>query len=124
MILKNPLYNYTIDGFLRKEFVIGVDYGTDVDQARSIILDVLKNAKGVIQDDKPPITIVTALSSSTLNIKSLYWIDTFNSSISYFEVHTNLIKNSLIKLAEAGVSTPGDIMELRNYNDSPLSVKN
>ena len=41
-ILKNPLYNYTIDGFLRKEFVIGVDYGTDVDKARSIILNVLK----------------------------------------------------------------------------------
>jgi small-conductance mechanosensitive channel len=122
-ILKNPLYNYTIDGFLRKEFVIGVDYGTDVDKARTIILDILKNADGVIQDDKAPITLVNVLSSSTLNIKALYWIDTFNSSLSYADVHTNLIKNSLINLAKAEISMPGDIIELKNYNNIPLNMK-
>ena len=122
-ILKNPLYNYTIDGFLRKEFVIGVDYGTDVDKARSIILNVLKDAKGVIQERKPPLTLVNHLSSSTLNIKSLYWIDTFNTSLSYFDVHTNLIKNCLLKLAEAEISTPGDIVEVKNYNGNSIVLK-
>jgi len=34
-IIKNPLYNYTIDGFLRGSFTIGVDYNSDIEAARS-----------------------------------------------------------------------------------------
>ena len=45
-IIKTPLYNYTIDGFLRQEFIIGIDYKSDIDLARNTIIDVLLKFKG------------------------------------------------------------------------------
>jgi len=119
-ILKNPLFNYTIDGFLRKSFIIGVDYGTDIDQARTILLDNIKSIKGVINDTKPPRTHIDSMSSSTVNIQVHYWIDTFDSKISGFDIHTDAVRSSLNKLAAAGINMPGDIMEIKNYGDKPF----
>ena len=40
-ILKNPVYNYTIDGFLRHQFSIGIDYNSDIKKARDLIMNIL-----------------------------------------------------------------------------------
>jgi len=66
-IIKNPLYNYTIDGFLRGSFTIGVDYNSDIEAARSIILSILKSTAGILQTTKPPRTHVKTLNSSTID---------------------------------------------------------
>ena len=40
-ILKNPLTNFTIDGFLRFDFEIALYRGSDVDRAMEILLNIL-----------------------------------------------------------------------------------
>ncbi|NND79161.1 MAG: mechanosensitive ion channel [Maribacter sp.] len=118
-ILKNPLFNNTIDGFLRKSFRIGVDYAADVNRAQEIILKNLKNIKGV-QDEKSPQTFIQSLGSSTINIEARYWINTFDNSISSLDVQSNAFKTCLQELEKAGIQMPGDILELKNYNTEPL----
>lgn len=121
-IIKNPLYNYTIDGFMRKQFVIGVDYGTDIDKARAIVLDVLKSSPGIIQDTKPPQTLISDLGTSTVNITAQYWIDTFDSNHSVSEIQSQAMKNVLNNMEAEGINMPGDVIELKNYNDNPITT--
>lgn len=114
-ILKNPLFNYTIDGFLRKEFTIGVDYDSDIKLVRKIIMDELLKFPGIINDKKPPATFIGELTASTINIRVQYWIDTFNKKFSVAETQTNAIDNILTKLTEADINMPGDILEIKRY---------
>jgi len=41
-IIKNPLYNYTIDGFLRGNFTVGVAYDSDVERYVLNIFNICK----------------------------------------------------------------------------------
>lgn len=121
-IIKNPLYNYTIDGFLRKSFSIGLDYGTDIDGARKIIQDTMEVTPGVLKEDKLPKTLITEFGASTINVEVQYWLDTFDNSFSGTEVQSQAMKKVLNNLENAGVNLPGDIIELKNYQDQPIKT--
>lgn len=123
-ILKNPLYNYTIDGFLRKEFTVGVDYDTDIKKTRAIILEVLKSTPGIIQNEKEPNTFINELGTSTINIMVRYWIDTFDNQYSPIEIQTQVLNNIVNKLTEAGIGMPSDIIEVKNYKEFPMLMTN
>lgn len=121
-IIKNPLYNYTIDGFLRKSFDVGLDYGTDIDTARNIVLKAVNTIPGILQEEKLPKTTIKSLGASTINIQVLYWVDTFNKQHSALEIHSQAIKRTLNALENAGVNLPGDIIEIKNYQNLPLQT--
>lgn len=122
-ILKNPLYNYTIDGFLRKQFTIGLDYGTDIEKAREIILSTMKNIPGILQDQKPPQTLINDFGSSTINIVVQYWIDTFDKKHSSAELNSQGMRQVLESLDKAGINMPGEVIELKNYNGMSLQTQ-
>lgn len=121
-ILKNPLYNYTIDGFLRKQFVIGVDYGSDIKQIRQIILETVKTIPGVLTESKAPSTILSNFSSSTIDITVQFWIDTFDTVHSSVEVQSQAMTAVLAALDNAGINMPGDVVELKNYRAEGLKT--
>lgn len=117
-IIKNPLFNYTIDGFLRKSYVIGLDYDSDIDLARKIMVETILKVKGIVLESRPPSTFIKSLTSSTINVELHYWINTFDNKESPSEMHTQAIKNTLLNLSSAGVKMPGDIVEVKNYNET------
>lgn len=122
-ILKNPLFNQTIDGFMRKDFTIGLDYESDVDKAIAILKQNIDSLPGVIKDEKASHVVVSELSPSTLNLKVRYWVDTFDPSESPLATHNRAVTTSLTALTEAGFNLPGDIVELKNYKNGDLMVK-
>lgn len=117
-ILKNPLYNYTIDGFLRINFTIGVDYGSPIEKVRTIIIDTVKSIPGVLSKDKAPRTHVSDLQASTIEIECHFWIDTFDKSYSGLELKSLAQSNSVAALAEAGISMPNVVVEVKNYDQA------
>lgn len=122
-IIKNPLYNYTIDGFLRQNFTIGIEYGTDVEKARAIILDAVRTVPGVLKDAKPPKTFVSLLNSSTIDIECQYWLNTNDGRYSGSEIKTQAQVNSMNGLTDAGIKIPTQILEIGgsiNLNQSSL----
>ena len=121
-ILKAPLFNFTIDGFLRKQFVIGVDYDSDLPRVRKLIVENLKDIGGIIQDERPPQTILTELGASTVNVTVQYWIDTFDKSHSGNEIQSMAMNAVVRGLEKEGINMPGDIIELKNYKDQSLST--
>lgn len=123
-ILKNPLYNYTIDGFMRRSFTVGIDYGSDVEKAREIILEAVSATDGILTETKKPFCMVYEFASSTINIRVHFWIDTFDRSFSTLEVHSRAMNHTLQALTRAQVGMPGDVIEIKTYGSlEPLRIK-
>jgi small-conductance mechanosensitive channel len=114
-ILKNPLYNYTIDGFLRGSFMVGVDYDSDTDLARKIILKEINKIPGILKDDKPARTHVKNLNINTVDIEVHYWINTFDKSYSGLELKSIAQSKVVTALSKANISMPANVVELKNY---------
>lgn len=117
-ILKNPLFNYTIDGFLRYDFLIGLDYGSNISKAIEIILETVKNVHGVIDGERKPAVVLEEFAASTINLKVLFWIDTFQSTSKTYHsgIKTEVMKHVLEVLVKEGFSLPSDIVEIKQYN--------
>lgn len=124
-IMKNPIINYTIDGFLRLDFAVGLDYGADLDQATRIIYQTLEKISGILWDEgRAPNVVISDLGSSTINFRVYFWIDTFDRTVSSLTVKSNAIRETIQALTAGGIQMPSDIMELKTYNDRPIPMIN
>ena len=113
-ILKNPLFNYTIDGFLRKQFQVGIGYNSNIKAVRSDIMQVLHNIPGILTEGKKPATSVSELGDSAIIVIVQYWINTFDKEHSSSEIHTTAISRVLETLQNQGVELPGNVVEVKN----------
>lgn len=57
----------------RLQYDVGIGYGDDIDEAKRLILEVLRSVEGVLQDP-PPEALVVDLAGSTINIRARWWI--------------------------------------------------
>ena len=117
MILKNPLFNYTIDGYLRYEFNVGIAYENNPTKAIKIINETIQNIEGVLKDDKEPAITIDELSTNAININVKFWIDTFNSNKRsvHNSIRSRVMNNIVEALIANGFSLPASIVELKNY---------
>ena len=122
IILKNPLINFTIDGFLRYDFIVGLDYGSDYEVALTLIKKTISEVPGVLGSKKSPEVWVTDLAESTLNIQVTFWVDTFERSISDAVVKSSAILMVLTALEKADFNMPARIVELKNYQGTELKT--
>ena len=115
LIIKNPLINFTIDGFMRYDFIIGLDYGSEYESAMRLVRDVIVEVPGILKDPKKPTVWVTELAESTLNLQVTFWINTFEPRIPDMDVKSAAILKVLVALEKAGFNLPARIVELKNY---------
>lgn len=121
-VIKSPVVNYTLDGFMRHEFNLGLDYGSDIDQAIAILKETISTVGGVLKGDRGPSVQVGDLNSSSYNLTVRYWLNTFDPKFPAGNVRTQAIKASMSNLEKAGFYMPGDIVELKNYNDREIKT--
>ena len=107
MLLKNPLYNYTIDGLLRQQFSFGFEYEIDLELARNILLETVNKIPGVIQDVKLAKTAIQEAGLYKISVIIQYWIDPTNSAFSGSEIKSQAIINSLSELTKNGIVITG-----------------
>ncbi len=119
-IIKNPLTNFTIDGFLAYNIVVGLDYGCDYEKAMTLINNTIVTVPGVLKGNKKPTVNVSDLSASTLNVTVTYWVNTHNKTQPDPKVRSNAILAVLTTLEGAGFNLPGNIVELKNHNNHPI----
>lgn len=117
IIIKNPLFNYTIDGYLRYEFTVGIAYENNPTDAIKIILETIKNVEGVLQGDRAPAITVNELATNSININVKFWIDTFKSTKRsvHNSIRSKVMNNIIEALIAKGFSLPASIVELKNY---------
>lgn len=124
MLLKNPMINYTRDGFLRYEFVVGIDYEYDIQRVSDLILAATRDVKGVLDGVYAPEVQVSELSTSTVNLIVYFWTDTFDDSIPDPDIKTDVMNQTRKALIENNITMPADILELKVYNEElPIPVR-
>lgn len=126
IILKNPMFNYTIDGFLRYEFIVGIAYENNPTEAIKIILQAANNVEEVLKGERKPVIVINELSASTIDIKVLFWVDTLRSTrkTTHNYIRSQVMNDVVAALIANGFSLPSSIVELKNYDSSiPFHVK-
>ena len=124
IILKNPLFNYTIDGFLRYEFMIGITYENNPTEAIKLILETVNKVDGVLQGVRMPAIMINELAANTINIRVLFWVDTFkttNRSV-HHSIRSKVMNDVVAALIASGIKLPTPVAGMQNIETSnPLS---
>lgn len=99
-IIKSPLVNFTIDGFLAYSFDLQIPLGKDLDLALNIILDTVNQVPGVLKDKRKAEAYVTDISGTFTKITVTYWVNTHNRRQPDRKVKSNAITSVVGKLKE------------------------
>jgi small-conductance mechanosensitive channel len=99
----NQVINYTYpDPRYRIQTHVGIAYGTDIEQARRIIVDTVRQVEGVIQE-KPIDALYIEMGDSAMIFRVRWWIESYVDTRHMFDrVHTALQH----ALDEAGIESP------------------
>ncbi|MBF04872.1 MAG: mechanosensitive ion channel protein MscS [Flavobacterium sp.] len=112
LIAKNGLVNYTLDDLLRTEFVIGLDYNDNTEEALQVIESILQNEEGVLQYPEP-FAVIDELATSTVNVRVSYWYMTNDIKVPGVKLKSNIMLKVFKSLLDKGFGLPSDIVEVK-----------
>jgi small conductance mechanosensitive channel len=120
IILKNPLFNYTIDGFLRYEFTIGIAYENNPTEAIKLILEAVNKVEGVLKGDKKPAITINELATSTINLRVMFWVDTFKTTRRsvHHSIRSKVMNDVVAALIANGFRLPASVVGIQNFESS------
>lgn len=127
MLIKFPLENYTRDGLLRYDFVIGLDYGADIAGASKIISQTLKQEKMIEHSGElAPFILLDKFATNAIELRIFYWVSSvgFNGPIAFLQ--TKVMNRIVIELLKSGFTLPANIIELKMYQEGkpiPVDIK-
>jgi small-conductance mechanosensitive channel len=124
-VLKNPVYNYTEDGFFRTDFIIGIAYENEIEKAKELIREYLQKEEEIVHDDTHTNFVAEEeLAASTVNLKVYFWVHTNDFRRGMLETRGKVIQNVKTTLESNGFNLPADIRELKFYDASnPFNIK-
>ena len=93
--------NYSRKDTRRLDFTFGVEYGTDFNQAKAIILEIISKDSRILQDPAPFVEL-SALADSSVNITVRVWVNASD----YWAVNFDMNKNVYATFNEKGISFP------------------
>ena len=106
-------YSYPNDEY-RLQVHVGVAYGTDVELARSTMIEAIKNVDGVLPDRKVE-ALFLEFGDSALIFRVRWWLDSFVDTRRMFDKVNTAIYNAL---NEAGIEMPCPQMDVHHKIDS------
>lgn len=121
-VLKNPFLNYTQDGLIRYDFVVGIDYHDDVERARDVIVEAIRAIEGVLPED-PPFIVVDELAANSVNLRVFFSVDTYDYKRAATILRGQVIERTKEVLLVNGFTLPATIVEHKLYDErQPLKV--
>lgn len=106
-ITSNPLENLTANAVRKVPLKFGISYGDDIDKARSVIKNVVKNCPFI--DQAQPVDIfVSELADSSVNFVVRPWCKTENFWDVHFYMHEQIKK----AFDQAGIGIPFPQMDV------------
>lgn len=88
----------------RLEYDIGIGYGDDIEEARRLILEALRNTEGVLSDPAPD-ALVIGLADSTVNIRARWWVQPPRRA-DVLNLTDRVLTNIKNQLTQAGIDLP------------------
>ena len=93
--------NYTAEGKIRVDTVIGVAYEEDIKQVKDVLLEVLTSNPKVLKDPAPSVNVME-LADSSVN----FAVRPFAKPEDYWDVYFATYENCKIALDKAGIEIP------------------
>lgn len=116
-IIKKAVYNFTEDGFIRLEFVVGIAYEDRLKEAQHLILDTVRGSAGVFEDENhETFVVVDELAVSTVNIKVYFWVETLEFRKESLQKRGDVVANVKEAILANGMHLPADINEIKLYD--------
>ena len=127
-IIKNTLINYTKDGNLRANFVIGIAPESDINQTRKLIIDYLVQNEQILKTP-PPNVIVTELGEFTTDLQILFWVDILaNKKLPDDYLGHNIRSKVITDIKEImdnnHIEMPSQVIEHKMYGGNKIVIKN
>ena len=95
------IVNFTSEGVLRVDLVVGVSYDADIKQAKEVLENILKNDDRVLKD--PAYTVaVSELADSSVN----FVVRPFVNVADYWGVYFDVTEKAKLELDAANISIP------------------
>lgn len=114
IVLKEPLINFTRNGFIRQDFVVGIDYDNDVAAAIELLLEQVRQEPEVsLEKIREPFAAIDELAASTVNVKVYFWTDTSDYRRGVLELRSRIMNRVKNALLTNGYALPPEILELR-----------
>lgn len=95
------IVNYTAEGKIRVDTVIGVGYDEDIKKTKEVLLEVLTSNPKVLQDPAPSVNVME-LADSSVN----FAVRPFCKPEDYWDVYFATYENCKIALDKAGIEIP------------------
>jgi small conductance mechanosensitive channel len=114
IILNNPLTNFNADSLRRHEFIVGIDYSSNIENAVKIICDLLDKNDEVLKQPEPDV-LVNELADSSVNLVVRFWIDSLQIKRNWMRIKSDIIKDTKEALDKAGIDIPFPIVQLQMH---------
>ncbi len=100
-VYNNPIVNFTKNGFLRVEVLVGIGYGEDIQKAREVLIEAVKQNPKVKKD--MDITVhVSALGASSVDL----FVRCFTASETYWDVFFEISEAVKVALDKENIKIP------------------
>jgi len=100
-IANGNIINYTIEGKMRVDVVVGVSYDSNIKKSKEVLLDVLTSNPKVLDDPAPSVNVLE-LADSSVN----FAVRPFCKPEDYWEVYFATQEGCKLALDEAGIEIP------------------
>jgi small-conductance mechanosensitive channel len=125
-ILKEVVTNLTKNGIIRLDFVVGIAFEDDVEQATSLIVQTIKDHPDIL-NDKEPFVVAEELATNTVNLRVFFWVSTDDYRKGVLITKSHIIAQVKNALSDAGFTLPANIVEMKVYDKRisiPVSITN
>lgn len=120
VIAKSLVVNYTYpDSQYRIEIHIGLGYGTDIEMARKIIVETVRDVEGVLKD-KLVEALFLEFGVSALIFRVRWWLDSYYDARRMFDKVNTALYHAL---ADAGIEIPNPQLDVKIINSSNTGLK-
>jgi small conductance mechanosensitive channel len=97
----DKIINFTVNGTLRVDLVIGVDYGSNFKQVKEVVFNILEKHPLILKEPAPSV-FVKSLNNSSVDFAIRPW----TKAEDYWTVHAEILETCKLAFDEAGIEIP------------------
>ncbi len=119
-ISKNEVVNFSYpDPRYRIQTHVGIGYEAEFEKARQVMIDAVRNTKGVLKD-KPVEVLYIEMADSEMKFRVRWWIDSYVDTRRMLDTIHTALQNAL---DGAGIPQAYPVRELRNKMNSQEDIE-
>jgi len=108
-LLNEQMINWTMGNSSRRvEIVTGVAYGTDLEKAKKLLLDLLAADKRIVAFPKP-LVLIKELNSGAIELRVLFWIEHYSA---WVQTKSDMIETIDEAFKKEGIKIPNPSQDL------------